>query len=122
MKDQRVVFLRGVLEGLVESLDATLRISRWSDAEAIPEPLKVAAAQLVDRLGTANRLAAGKFNGSPVVVNAAAAMSAAIQRLDTAFVEFRRTLGGTPAQKDEGVLALEAELGNVKADAASWAA
>ena len=120
MKDQRVVFLRGVLDGLVESLDATLRISRWTGTESVPEPLQRAAAQLVDRLGAANRLAAGKFNGSPVVVNSMTAMSSAIQRLDAAFVEFRRTLTGPPAQKDEGVLALEAELGAVKAESARW--
>jgi hypothetical protein len=120
MKDQRVAFLRTSLEGLVESLDATARISRWSGAEPVPEPLEKSASQLLDRLGTANRLAADRYSGAPVVVTALKAMSAAIQRLDVAFVEFRRSIEGSPAQKNEAALALEAEIDAVRNDATKW--
>jgi hypothetical protein len=120
MKDQRVAYFRTVLDGLVESLDATVRVSRWQGAESVPEPLAKAAAQLVERLGAANRLAAGKFTGSPVVVASVAAMSGAIQKLDTAFVEYRRGLAGTTAQKQEAALALDAELDGVRQDAHRW--
>ena len=120
MKDQRVVFLRKAFDGLLESLDATLRIARWSGTESVPEPLQLAATQLLDRLGAANRLAAGKFAGSPVVVSSMTAISTGIQRLDLAFVDFRRTIAGTAAQKEESAQALDAELDAVRADAAKW--
>ena len=121
MKDQRVTFLRGVLEGLLESLDATIRIQRWTGTESVPEPLQKAAAQLLERLSAANRLAAGKFAGSPVVIASMQAISGAIQRLDVAFVEFRKSIAGTPAQKDEGALALDAAIDSVKSDSGRWA-
>ena len=121
MKDQRVVFLRGVFDGLMESLDATVRISRWTDTtESVPEPLQRAATQLLDRLGTANRLAAGKFAGSAVLIASMTEISGAIHKLDAAFVEFRRTLAGSPTQKTDGASALDAELESVRAEAARW--
>ena len=65
-KDPRIVTFRGALESLIESLDATVRIARWeAGGESIPEPLRHSAAQLQDRLGSANRLAAGRFVGAP---------------------------------------------------------
>ena len=88
--------LRGVFDGLVESLDATLRISRWTGTDLVPDPLKSAAAALVDRLGTANRLAADRFAGSPHVVASMVEISGGIKRLDNAYVEFRRSLAGNP--------------------------
>jgi hypothetical protein len=121
MKDQRVSFFRGLVNALVESLDATVRITRWSGAEGVPEPLKVSASQLLDRLGAANRLASGKFQGSPVVVACMTAMSGAVQKLDTAYVQYRKRLDSSPGAKDEAAIALEAELGEVKADAHRWA-
>ncbi len=120
MKDQRLAFFRGTLDGLLESLDATVRVSRWRGAESIPEPLQKSANQLLDRLGAANRLAAGKFAGSPVVISAMTAMSGAIQKLDVAFVEFRRTIAGTPQQRDDAAVALDAELDQVRASSDRW--
>lgn len=119
-KDQRIAFFRSVLENLVESLDATVRIQRWTDAESIPEPLQQSAALLVDRLGAANRLAAGKFIGPPVVAARVTAMNAAIQRLDVAYVQYRHRVDTTPAQKGEAAAALDAEIGEVKAEASQW--
>ena len=120
MRDRRVVFLRGVFDGLVESLDATLRISRWTGTDLVPDPLKAAAAALVDRLGTANRLAADRFAGSPHVVASMVEISGGIKRLDNAYVEFRRSLAGNPTQKDDGAVALDAELATVKSEASRW--
>jgi hypothetical protein len=117
MKDQRVSYLRATLDGLVESLEATLRIARWEGPDGVPEPLRLSAAQLVDRLGTANRLAADRYTGSPKVVEALSTMSSAIQRLDAAFVVYRRGTAGTDAQREEGSLALDAEIDRVRAAA-----
>ncbi len=121
MKDQRVTYLRGVLESLLESLDATVRIARWSGTESVPEPLEKSASQLLDRLGTANRLASGRFVGSPVVVSLMTTISGAIQRLDLAFVQYRRKMEGSQTSKDEAANALDAEIGAVKQDAHRWA-
>lgn len=116
MKDQRVVFLRKAFDGLVESLDATVQIALSKETEGVPEPVQQAAAKLLERLGSANRLAAGKFAGSPVVVSSAGEISSAIHKLDLAFVAFRRTAKG------DGPTVLHAELDKIKASAALWSA
>ena len=121
MKDQRLTFFRNTFEALVESLDATVRLARWNSPEAVPEPLRQSATQLLDRLGTANRLATGKFQGSPTVVASMTAIAAAIARLDAAFVQYRKITETAPAQKDEAANQLDSEIGNVKADAEKWA-
>lgn len=115
MKDQRVVFLRKAFDGLVESLDATVQIALWKEPEGVPEPIQEAAGKLLERLGSANRLAAGKFAGSPILVSSAGEISSAIHKLDLAFVEFRRTAKG------DGPNVLHAQLDKIKADAARWA-
>ena len=48
------------------------------------------------------------------------AISGAIQRLDAAFVQYRRKVDGTQAQKDEAAILLDAEIGGVKDDAHRW--
>lgn len=116
MKDQRVVFLRKAFDGLVESLDATVQIALSKEAEGVPEPVQQAAAKLLERLGSANRLAAGKFAGSPILVASASEISGAIHKLDLAFVEFRRTAKG------DGPTVLNAQLDKIKAVAALWSA
>ena len=121
MKDQRLTFFRNTFEALVESLDATVRLARWNSTEAVPDPLRQSATQLLDRLGTANRLATGKFQGSPTVVASMTAIAAAIARLDAAFVQYRKITETAPAQKDEAANQLDSEIGNVKADAEKWA-
>src|ERR1700722_9632720 len=85
MKDQRVPFIRRALDGVLESLEATLRVKRWTGAEEIPAPLQKAATRLVERLGTADRLAATAFRGTPQDVGRVEAMVTAIRRLDAAY-------------------------------------
>jgi hypothetical protein len=112
MKDRRVAYVRGVLTELVESLDATVRIGRWSDNnDGVPPPLRASAAQLVDRLGKANRLAADRFVGSPVAVAAISALSSAIQRLDLAYVAYR-----SAPNEEESAVALDTEIARVRSD------
>src|SRR5687767_3689989 len=43
MKDKRVIVFRTAFEELLESLDATVRVTRWDSVEAIPEPLQESA-------------------------------------------------------------------------------
>ncbi len=121
MNDQRIAYFRRALESLVESLDATARLSRWDSAETAPEPLQQSAAKLGERLGAANRLAAGKFVGASQVVASLTGMSGAIRRLDSAYVQYRHRIDSRPAERDEAAVALDAEIGNVKAEVEdSW--
>jgi hypothetical protein len=116
MNDQRITYLRGALEVLVESLDATARISRWDTTEGAPEPLQQSAAKLGERLGAANRLASGKYVGAPAVVASLTVMSGAIRRLDAAYVQYRHRVASKPTEADEAAVALDAEIGSVKAE------
>ncbi len=113
---------RGALEALLEALDATVRLARWQGegGEAIPEPLQKSAAQLQDRLGSANRLAAGKFPGAPAVVASSDAIRSAIVALDTAFVAYRKQVETRPAERDAAAMALDAEVGRIRLDAHRW--
>jgi hypothetical protein len=111
MKDRRVAYVRGVLNELVESLDATVRIARWQDEEMVPPPLRASAELLVERLSKANRLAADRFVGSPVAVRAISEFSTAISRLDLAFVAYRNA-----SDREDTVLALDAEIARVRAE------
>jgi hypothetical protein len=117
-KDPRIVTIRGALESLIESLDATLRIARWAGGEPIPEPLRHSAAQLQDRLGSANRLAAGRFVGAPAVVATSDAIKEAVRGLDAAFVSYRKRADG--GQREEAVIELDSEVGRIKLDAHRW--
>lgn len=118
-KDPRVVTLRGALEALIESLDATVRIARWeAGGEPIPEPLRQSAAQLQDRLGSANRLADGRFVGAPAVVTTTDAIKEAVRDLDAAFVAYRKRAEG--GQREEAVMELDREVGRIKLDAGRW--
>jgi hypothetical protein len=120
MNDQRISYFRGALEALVESLDATARLSRWDSNESAPEPLRQSAAKLGERLGAANRLASGKFTGASQVVASLSGMSGAIKRLDAAYVQYRSRLESKPAERDEAAVALDEEIGSVKAEAEAW--
>jgi hypothetical protein len=120
-KDPRIVTFRSALESLIESLDATVRITRWRPADGeIPEPLERSAAQLEDRLGSATRLAAGRFVGAPAVVTTSSAIKEAVQELDAAFVAYRARVGEQASERDEAAIALDAVVGRVKNDAHRW--
>ncbi len=122
MKDQRVPFIRRALDGVLESLEATLRVRRWTGSEEIPEPLKKAALRLVERLGTADRLAATAFRGTPQDVGRVEAMVAAIRRLDAAYVAFRQSLDRKPDDLEAAAVALTEEIDHVKSGIDHWAA
>lgn len=117
MKDARVTIFRRTLEGLIESLDATVRLVGWSDADSVPEPLKQSASQLLTRLGTADRLASASFKGSAADVARVDTMRGAMRRLDAAYVAYRQVLTGTPNQRDHAASALRTEIEDVKAHA-----
>ena len=120
MNDQRVAAFRKVLTSLLESLDATVRVARWSGPEAIPMPLEDSASKLLDHLGSANRFAGDRYLGSPPVVACMTAMSAATKVLDGAYVEYRRHLGGQKGELDRAALALDHEIDGVKATSHQW--
>ncbi len=120
MNDQRVAYFRKALETLVDSLDATARLSRWDGTDSAPEPLQESAAKLGERLGAANRLAAGKFVGAAQVVASLNGVSGAIKRLDAAYVQYRHRIDSKPTERDEAAVALDAEIGSVKAEAERW--
>jgi len=114
MKDQRVSFLRQTLQALLDSLDATARLSRWSSADTAPEPLRESAAKLGERLSAANRLSSSNFVGATQVVASLTGMSQAIQRLDAAYVQYRSRITSKPAEQADAAVALDAEIGSVR--------
>ena len=89
MKDYRVKEFRTTLDALRESLDALVRVTRWSGNDDAPEPLRVAVSRLESRLAAANRLVGGAFAGSPADTAKVSALCAAMRRLDAAYVAFR---------------------------------
>jgi hypothetical protein len=111
MKDVRLKGFREALEGLSESLDAFVRVSRWADAEPPPEPLRTAAAKLADRLGTAERLCTPTYVGTPVDTTKVNAMVATMKRLDGAYANYRKRIEAEPAQSADALGTLEAEIG-----------
>jgi hypothetical protein len=121
-KDPRIVTFRSALEGLLEALDATVRIARWHDVggEPIPESLEQSAGQLVQRLAAATRIASGKFVGGQAVVATSDDIRVAVQALDAAHLAYRKKLGGSPAEREEAANTLDAELGRVKLNAGRW--
>ena len=120
MNDQRVRAFRTVLTSLVESLDATVRVARWSGPDAIPAPLQSSASKLLDHLGSATRFAADRYVGSPPVVGCMTAMSTATKALDGAYVEYRRHLGGKKEELERAAMALDHEIDAVKATSDQW--
>ena len=120
MKDHRIKVFRGAIEALLESLDAYVRVARWSEPGGIPEPLNTAATKLVDRLGTADRLASGVFIGSPADSNKVTAMCVAMKRLDAAYVAYRHRVDRMPEQEATASATLEAEIGEIRGNAHQW--
>jgi hypothetical protein len=115
-----VTAFRKALDSLVESLDATVRVARWSGPEAVPAPLETTASKLLDHLGSANRFAANRYSGAPPVVASMTAMSAATKVLDEAYVEYRRHLEGGKDELDRAAMALDHEIDGVKATSSQW--
>jgi hypothetical protein len=84
----RVAIFAQALDVLVESLDAMIRVETWRDQDPVPPPLKTTASQVVLRLGTANRLAAGRFSGSIADAARVRSIADAVRDLDAAYVVF----------------------------------
>jgi hypothetical protein len=120
MKDNRIKVFRAAVEGLLESLDAYVRVERWSDPGSVPEPLHSAATKLVDRLGTADRLASGVFVGTATDSTKVTAMCSAMKRLDAAYLTYRHQVDRGPTQEATASAALEAEIGEVRGSADLW--
>ncbi len=119
MRDQRLRVFRTAVDGLLESLDAVIRLSRWNEAESKPEPLVTAAAKLLDRLGAADRLAASHFNGPATDVAKVTAMRSAMKRLDGAYLAYCKQ-SSSPAEKADAATALETEVSATSALANKW--
>ncbi len=119
MKDERIKLFRTALEGLLESLDATVRVNRWTGAESIPEPLMESASRLMERLGTADRLAASTFNGSPNDNARVKVICASLRRLDAAYVAYRQRFEAEPSARELAATTLNAELDEVRSAAAA---
>jgi hypothetical protein len=120
MKDQRIKVFQAAVEGLLESLDAYARVERWKEPGELPEPLQVAATKLMDRLGTADRLASGVFVGRPADANKVTAMCSAMKRLDAAYVSYRHRVERAANGDAIATEALEAEIGEVRDGAHHW--
>jgi hypothetical protein len=121
MQDRRIPFYRRTLEALLESLDATARLSRWSSDDTAPDPLRQSAAQLGERLLAANRLASSHFAGPKQVVALLTGMTEAIKRLDEAYVLYRSRIHSKPTDGADAAVALDAEIGSVRAEIESAA-
>ena len=115
MKDARVAAFRSALESLMTSMDAAVRIARWTEApEAIPAPLQKAASALDERLANATKLAETKVVGAPQVTARINAMSDCIRRLDEAYKAYRTEITDAPDTVAEAALALDAAIADVK--------
>lgn len=99
MKDKRVMVFRQSLEELVESLEATLRVAGWGEAESVPEPLRDSAAKLMSRLGTADRLATGIFKGTATDMARVSSMTEAMRKLEVAYVAYRKKLDAPESER-----------------------
>jgi hypothetical protein len=117
MKDKRIMVFRKALEELVDSLDATLRVATWDDAELVPEPLKDSASRLVARLGTADRLAAGVFKGSATDAARVVTLTGAMRRLETAYLGYRKKVGSVSNEPSRASAELSSVLDDVKTHA-----
>lgn len=115
MKDERLQVFRSAVDGLIESLDAVVRLARWDDAEAKPAPLVALASKLPERLGTGSRLATAKFMGTATQVTKVDAMRDVLKRLDVAYLAYRDDQAAPDAASS-----LESELAASSAAAASW--
>ena len=115
MKDNRVAAFRSALESLMTSMDAVVRIARWTEApDAIPAPLQKAASQIEERLKAATALAETKVVGAPQVTARINAMSDCIRRLNEAYATYRTEIADAPATIPEAALALDAAIADVK--------
>jgi hypothetical protein len=110
MKDQRLKTFRSALESLVESLEAVVRVARWSDREDPPEPLSTAVSKLAERLAIADRLVSGTFVGTATDTSTVSAMCETMRQLDMAYVVYRKRIDTAPDQMSVALATLEADM------------
>jgi hypothetical protein len=110
MKDSRTTVFRDTLDGVIESLVATLQVARWTGPESIPEPVRETASQLARCMGAADRLAGGRCAGPSKDAVRVNAMVAAMRRLDAAYVAYCRARGQSSVTRESAASALEAEI------------
>ena len=122
LKDSRPRSIRRTLDGVLESLDATIQVRRWSAAEPVPDTLRSVAARLLEHLGAAERLMSREFRGTPQDEKRVVSMTRAIKKLDTAFVAFRRSLERAPTEADAASQVLASEIEQVQQTNDDWAA
>jgi hypothetical protein len=122
MKDQRIPALRRALDALLESIEATLRVKSWAGSDEIPEPLRNTAERLIERLGTADRLSSFTPRSGALEAERVQAMSAAIRRIDAAYVAFREALERAPASAESALASLREEIDIVKEGNDAWSA
>ena len=118
MKDSRITIFRNTLDSVIESLDAMLRVARWTGEETIPEPLKATASHLATRMGAADRLASARFSGTAKDAVRVNEIVATMRRLDAAYVAFCRQSARTPVARDFAASALAAEIDGARGSAA----
>lgn len=126
MKDQRIEVqqiehYRAVFDSLAEALAAVALVCRWEGPDSAPDELQQTAAKVLDRLGMANRLSACHLVGRPAIVARLSQIVSAIQKLDKAYVEYRRSVAGTPQERAQAAADLDSELGGAKTQARSSA-
>jgi hypothetical protein len=121
MKDQRIPLLRRALDALLDSLEATMRVKGWKGTEDAPEPLRKSADRLLERLGSADRLAAISVRDEQDMKRVAA-MTSAIRRLDAAYVAFHQATKTAPANTDTAIATLREEVDLVKEGNDAWSA
>ena len=119
MKDKRIVVFRKALEELVESLEATLRLANWDEADIAPDPLKDSASRLVARLGTTDRLAAGVFKGTTADSARVDQLTGAMRRLGNAYLGYRKQASSVASGKANALTELSTVLDEVKTQALS---
>jgi hypothetical protein len=118
MNDTRVKALREALEGLVEAMDATVRVERWEPGESIPEPLRQCAAELPRRLERAKQLSAAQSTSSAADAAAVEAMRTALSRLSASYDAYEAS-AATQSRRIAS-MTLEQEMGQTRADTGAW--
>jgi hypothetical protein len=122
MNESRLQVFRAAVDALTESLEAVIRLSRWTPLEAKPEPLVAAAGKLLERLGTASRLSASRFHGTANEVAKVDAIRAVLQQLDAAYLSYRQDMDGSrdPQHDVDAVAALETDVARAMSTASAW--
>lgn len=115
MRDRRPVTIRRALDALLEAVEASVRIHRWSEAEEIPAPLVRAAKEIAERRSAAEQATSMSFDGSPADAKRVAMMIDAMKRLEAAYAAWRTAADAPDGDPGgAGALLLIDEIDRVK--------